>query len=157
MIVERDGSACANRRDVTIIVASVSNCAAPAVAGNLLHDVGVGGGEAVGFLHTGGSGAHFSRHIGHGGHRIGRFGHLALTGTGRKSGKNQAYKEKGKYQSAHGYPLEKVFLLAHHNGEGLWNTAQIGGILISKIAYRRIQKAGAERSGCQMDDPYFRP
>jgi len=62
-----------------------------------------------------------------------------------------------KYQSAHGYPLEKVFLLAHHNGEGLWYTAQIGGILISKIAYRRIQKAGAERSGCQMDDPYFRP
>jgi hypothetical protein len=61
-----------------------------------------------------------------------------LTGTGRKSGKNQAHKEKGKYQSAHGYPLGIIFLLLIITERACGKQRRLDGFHIGKIAYRPI-------------------
>ena len=52
MIVEGDLPIGIHIRNIAIVIGSVTDVAASAIAGNILHDVGISGIELVGFLHS---------------------------------------------------------------------------------------------------------
>ena len=90
MVVEGDVVFVIDVRDVAIVIGSVTDVAASAVAGNIFHDVGVGGVELIGLLYRHRRGLNFHWHLverHHGKMRVIRVGSGA--GRNRSSGQRQ--------------------------------------------------------------------